>query len=58
MQNNNTRTIIITGCSSGFGTVRKEDELEDAYKEHLTPVVCDITNADQVDCAARYAGRD
>ena len=66
------KTIVITGCSSGFGrltalqlarrgwhifgTVRREDdkeklvnELEDIYKTHLTPVVCDITNAEQVE---------
>ena len=72
MQNNNTiKTIVITGCSSGFGrltavqlarqgwhvfgTVRKEDdkeslvnELEDIYKANMTPVVCDITSAEQV----------
>ncbi len=71
MNNNTTKTIVITGCSSGFGrltalqlarqgwhvfgTVRKEDDkesltnaLEDVYKEHMTPVVCDITNAEQV----------
>ena len=71
MNNNTTKTIVITGCSSGFGrltalqlarqgwhvfgTVRKDDDkeqltnaLEDIYKEYLTPVVCDITNAEQV----------
>ena len=71
MNNNTTKTIVITGCSSGFGrltalqlarqgwhvfgTVRKDDDkesltnaLEDVYKEHMTPVVCDITNAEQV----------
>jgi len=77
MNNNNTpKTIVITGCSSGFGrltalhlarqgwhvfgTVRKEsdsDELlsaiEDVYKEHLTPVVCDITNSEQVAALAQ-----
>ena len=71
MNNNTSKTIVITGCSSGFGrltalqlarqgwhvfgTVRKDDDkenlinaLEDVYKEHLTPVVCDITNTEQV----------
>ncbi len=72
MKNNNTRkTIVITGCSSGFGrltalqlarqgwhvfgTVRKEgdkeslvNELEDTFKANMTPVVCDITNTEQV----------
>ena len=71
MKNNTTKTIVITGCSSGFGrltalqlaqqgwhvfgTVRKDNDkeqltnaLEDVYKEHLTPIVCDITNAEQV----------
>ncbi len=71
MNNNMSKTIVITGCSSGFGrltalqlarqgwhvfgTVRKDDDkenltnaLEDVYKEHLTPVVCDITNTEQV----------
>ncbi len=76
MKNNTQKTIVITGCSSGFGrrtalqlarqgwrvfgTVRKEDDkeslinaLEDVYKEHLTLVVCDITNAEQVASLAR-----
>ena len=72
MNNNNiSKTIVITGCSSGFGrltalqlvrqgwhvfgTVRNDDDkeqltnaLEDIYKEHLTPIVCDITHAEQV----------
>jgi len=71
MNNNMPKTIVITGCSSGFGrltalqlvrqgwhvfgTVRKDEdkenlvnELEDVYKEHLTPVVCDITQAGDV----------
>jgi len=76
MSNNMAKTIVITGCSSGFGrltalhlarqgwhvfaTVRKEsdsDELisaiEDSHKEHLTPVVCDITNPEQVAALAQ-----
>ena len=71
MNNNTSKTIVITGCSSGFGrltalqlarqgwhvfgTVRKDEDkenltnaLEDVYNEHLTPVVCDITNDEQV----------
>src|SRR6266852_3971417 len=65
-------TIVITGCSSGFGrvtalhlakhgwqvfaTVRKEADISSllseaatlGYREHLTPLICDITQADQV----------
>ncbi len=71
MKNSTPKTIVITGCSSGFGrltalqlarqgwhvfgTVRNSDDkehlinaLEDVYEEHLSLVVCDITNAKQV----------
>jgi NAD(P)-dependent dehydrogenase (short-subunit alcohol dehydrogenase family) len=76
MNNNTHKTIVITGCSSGFGrltalhlarqgwhvfgTVRKDDDkenltnaLEDMYKANLTPIVCDITNAEQVERLAQ-----
>ncbi len=76
MTSNTTKTIVITGCSSGFGrltalqlarqgwhvfgTVRQEadggsllEELGEMYKAHMTPVVCDITNAQQVASLAR-----
>ncbi|MFI5324432.1 MAG: SDR family NAD(P)-dependent oxidoreductase [Thermodesulfobacteriota bacterium] len=67
-----SKTIVITGCSSGFGrvtafhlarlswhvfaTVRKEADkanlMAEATKydciEYITPVICDITKADQV----------
>lgn len=66
------KTIVITGCSSGFGrvtalhlaargwrvfgTVRKEADQADLLaeaatrgcKENLTPILCDITDAQQV----------
>ncbi len=70
------KTIVITGCSSGFGritalrlvkegwhvfaTVRKEvnqadlvAEVEDGYKDNLTPILCDITNTQQVAALAQ-----
>lgn len=66
------KTIVITGCSSGFGrvtalelakrgwhvfaTVRKEADATDlvaeasrlGYQENLTPLLCDITQEEQV----------
>ena len=71
MNTNSQKTIVITGCSSGFGrltalrlaqqgwqvfgTVRKDEdkeklvsELENVHKELLTPIVCDITQAEDV----------
>ena len=68
----NQKTIVITGCSSGFGritalelikrgwhvfaTVRQESDQADllaeaatsGYKDHLTPLLCDITQSEQV----------
>lgn len=72
MSSSTGRTIVITGCSSGFGritalelakhgwhifaTVRKEADAIDLLaeatsqgtKEQITPLICDITSAEQV----------
>src|SRR5947209_12161026 len=74
------KTIVITGCSSGFGrvtalhmaklgwqvfaTVRKEADQESLLseavtlrcKEQLTPLICDITSAEDVAALARTVG--
>ena len=71
------KTIVITGCSSGFGrvmalrlaergwrvfaTVRKEadgaslltEAMAKGFREHVTPVICDITDEAQVADLAR-----
>ena len=72
-----SKTIAITGCSTGFGrvtalhmaglgwkvfaTVRREADGESLLSEasergsaeHLTPVICDITDAEQVSAMGR-----
>src|SRR3989442_8307976 len=71
------KTIVITGCSSGFGritalhmaklswqvfaTIRKEADRDNLLseaatlgcKDHLTPLSCDITQAEQVKALAQ-----